>query len=1234
MKFNYFKLISARYRKLLVPVAVLASLLLSFSSLVEQDGKPLREDSVAESRTSSLTHVLPDNPLPMLKTAPEVIPNGNGDESLGGAESEVPVVPMSTVPSMGSPTISDDVVKRTSTVPPMGSPTISDDVVKKMSTVPPMGSPTISDDVVKKMSTVPPMGSPTISDDVVKKMSAVPPMGSPTISDDVVKKMSTVPPMESPAISDGAVKRTSTVPPMESPAISDGAVKRTSTVPPMESPAIFPREMASAPVGNANIFGKSSSERLNPVIRKDNRGPNFELGDITARRYYNKTIEIAGKADVGTDKKNDIRELYWYFSPEEKERRPIYVDQNGYFSTQVSFFEKQGNVELVVVARNRENQLTSYAINLKDGRKPPEIQINNLKQIRSFGSAGLLISGRVSDPYAADPEYGGYKSLTWKAVPRLSVLSDKFQSGNFYPDRNGYFSISFVPEKNYGDVNFSVSAEGRNGIVGLKSFSLQRVQDDIPDFRLDEGDRRVTVYWNLVPDVRSYNLELTSDVGKSNIRLSQSGQFVVRNLVNGRYYKARLVAEAGDRKITSARKSFVPLSRQTLYPSSKGEFGRIRLQWDAIGGSGSYLVFRADGKDNDFRKIAIVQENRFVDTRNVYGVSYRYAIAPAERPDFLSLPATARTIRSPRDNVENIATYEGFSIQDFIIERDYAYIAGGEDGFIVFDIHNPAVPAVVARLEDVNARSVAVRGEYAYVLDPERGLVVINISTATRPRIVATRKVGNFVDMALGNSYMYITDPAKGVVVYDVLARRQNNIRSVKTLALDSPGIISIQGDFAYVVMGGKRIGVIGLADGRDVNRLRLLHTIEIPGGVNSIHVSDGLLSVITRAGGVELIDISPPASASILSSIAPLGAKFSTISDDYLFLSTEEGSLVSYDIHDAGNPGFFNSAAGQESRSLIVNKDDYIFSAKPDGVNVIQIYFTGKSHISGTIKMKGRGFHLATAGGDLIASKHAGGLDIFNLDGRLIQNVPASFVLSSAVEGNRLAYIDFFEGLQVMGRQQGGKWEKLLSDNSLSKLNDVAISRNLVAVSSVEQGVAVFDIPPDADKAVGIFRKSIAGLRSVDLGQDVLAVGARNGIVVFRKGADGDYGIGRRLEMDGVKDIVIADENLLVASRKGMSIIDINNPDVLREISVVKSSSLLSIGVEHNYAFLSEGAGGLRVYDILNPALPILVSENENVFAFNSATVYDRGIIYVANISGIDVMNLVVPKWLIRSSR
>ncbi|MHC4090584.1 MAG: LVIVD repeat-containing protein, partial [Planctomycetota bacterium] len=115
---------------------------------------------------------------------------------------------------------------------------------------------------------------------------------------------------------------------------------------------------------------------------------------------------------------------------------------------------------------------------------------------------------------------------------------------------------------------------------------------------------------------------------------------------------------------------------------------------------------------------------------------------------------------------------------DVIFERmaivgDRLYVAAHAYGLRIFDITDPALPALVGSLPSGfdDAFAVAVSGNTAYVADGAGGLKIVDITVEAAPRILEGENpesaAGTSQDVMVIDDHVYVAAGGAGVAVYD-----------------------------------------------------------------------------------------------------------------------------------------------------------------------------------------------------------------------------------------------------------------------------------------------------------------------------------------------------------------------------------------------------------------------------------------------------------------------------------
>ena len=292
--------------------------------------------------------------------------------------------------------------------------------------------------------------------------------------------------------------------------------------------------------------------------------------------------------------------------------------------------------------------------------------------------------------------------------------------------------------------------------------------------------------------------------------------------------------------------------------------------------------------------------------------------------------------------IDVTAPWLNFSPYDVFVEGNYAYIAGGINGFHIFDISKPLEPTWINRVEITNettdvyvsngyayvinttgyssgdilyiididppesaaivslvrlyiANGVFVSGGYAYIADFD-GLLIIDIDPVESAYIVRT--IAGPITSALGvyvtSGYAYVIDFDNKFHIVDVDPVESAQV--VKTVVTDAYGYdVCVSDGYAYLVMGYYGVRVI---DVEPYDEAHMIKTIETPEQALDVKVSDGNAYVANAEAGLVILDINPPESTSILKIVDTPGyIKAVSISGEYAYVANLYAGLQIIDI-------------------------------------------------------------------------------------------------------------------------------------------------------------------------------------------------------------------------------------------------------------------------------------------------------------------------------------------------
>jgi hypothetical protein len=226
------------------------------------------------------------------------------------------------------------------------------------------------------------------------------------------------------------------------------------------------------------------------------------------------------------------------------------------------------------------------------------------------------------------------------------------------------------------------------------------------------------------------------------------------------------------------------------------------------------------------------------------------------------------------------------------------YLADGAGGLRIFGIDDPAAPVALAEVNVSDARAVRVSGGYAYVAGGSTGLLaVIDVLDPARPR------VETLVDLGPGAV-------ARDVFIFShyanpPLERRPKDFSILAYVACGTGGVKVVDiGDPAAPLV----LATFPTTDARAL----LVASVYIGGGSTERSLEREFLLVADGAGGLRILDVSEPGSATLVAAY-PAGGSVTAVSAVhafeppvnrlYAYLAVEGGGLVVLDLSKPDSP-------------------------------------------------------------------------------------------------------------------------------------------------------------------------------------------------------------------------------------------------------------------------------------------------------------------------------------------
>lgn len=231
--------------------------------------------------------------------------------------------------------------------------------------------------------------------------------------------------------------------------------------------------------------------------------------------------------------------------------------------------------------------------------------------------------------------------------------------------------------------------------------------------------------------------------------------------------------------------------------------------------------------------------------------------------------------------------------------RKLGVAAVGAEGIWVIDLANPAAPRIAGRFDTAGwALGVALdaTGMRAYVADGNGGLKILDLTNPSLPSQIGSLALsGTQRDVAVAGNTVYLANQGGTLRVVDV--SNPAAPRWTGSVSLSGFGYrVAVSGGRAAVISGDAVNDYLDVIDLSDPARARKVGTLRVAaaGGAGGVDLAGDRAMVAAGASGMMIVDLSNPASPSLLSSANGVGQALDVVLDGANALVTGFPSAVS----------------------------------------------------------------------------------------------------------------------------------------------------------------------------------------------------------------------------------------------------------------------------------------------------------------------------------------------------
>ena len=547
----------------------------------------------------------------------------------------------------------------------------------------------------------------------------------------------------------------------------------------------------------------------------------------------------------------------------------------------------------------------------------------------------------------------------------------------------------------------------------------------------------------------------------------------------------------------------------------------------------------------------------------------------------------------------------GGTVTDTIVQDSFAYIGKGAR-LVILDIADPAQPKVAgasSEMPDI-VQGLAVNAQYAYIADGGGGLRVLNIADPSN--IYETGFYNTWASsVALaapqsaakdGKTFAYVADGDLKVI--DV----SDPANPLEAAALATPGratALAVAGNLLYLADGDSGLQVVDISN---PNQPLIQFSMALPGftygityeerdGKHLVYLANG------EIGGLHIIDVSDPQKPVEVGSLDTGGdMREVAVAQSRAYLANGAKGLAVINVTDPSQPSLLGAYDSPGYAMGVAVKDNIAYLADGAALITVDIQDPVNPQKAGSYDVLGAAYGVALAQKTLEGKLRTFAYVADYYDGMYVMDVSDKKLRPTVISFYNTP--GFADRITLFSRPESG------STAAASTLNAVADAKTYAYISSPLDGVSVVDVtspyyPVDAGT---VDTPGWAHAASLTVLPDSVTTDATSGRV-YAYVADGEQGGLRILDLSQPKQPVETGFYKTPGGARGVAVASVSLKTARStdqgELRLISASSPDS--QEKTFAYVADGASGLQVIDVSDPAYPVLAGALDTpVFAEN----------------------------------
>ena len=469
-----------------------------------------------------------------------------------------------------------------------------------------------------------------------------------------------------------------------------------------------------------------------------------------------------------------------------------------------------------------------------------------------------------------------------------------------------------------------------------------------------------------------------------------------------------------------------------------------------------------------------------------------------------------------------------------------------------------------------------------------------------------------------------------GLQIFDITNRQDP--RRLGTFRNSPAYQLALKDEKLYIATGNRGLIILDISN---LSAPRLLQEYT-DSAVFDVMFRDDRLYLACGEEGMIILDENPEGDLFELSRFRSHNAHMIRLWEDYAMIADGTGGMKAVDISLPEKPQLFGSFPGSDTLSIAM-AEDYALIADVSGLKVVRTYLYGQSVHERSLSTAGKAYGVMLEGSSLWVVDRRGGVAVYDvsnplgLDEDALKRIyPSEYAEDLLLKDGRIYVADGPAGIKVYDRN--GEGDSLLASMPVSgRARRILPYGSSIAVVTTGDGVMFLDEKnEDGELSLQMSRRIYSpDVRDAAFYGSYLFIGDHEeGLIIMDAGVEGAP---VRLDIlsgfEGVRQLMIRNDVLYVLHRKGITLLNIRNPEHPVPLGDIQSGEAEGMQMAGSMLYVAQGFRGVAIYRINENYQALKISDCEDIFAVDVAPA--GAYAYYADMDGIGVIRVLVPDWL-----